>query len=261
MYTGLKWAIKLNKDRSAKHAIEVEVFDFQHTSDFTTRLSFPAIELQQIDKIITVCGKDIYPWKRNPLAGGQEKRYSFDVQELTKKKDFQNASENIKFRIEFDEANAISQYGELYVVSLHYNCMDLRAHSMEVCVHFPVSTNFTYYIRKTMIKLFRKKANLGIYRLYEGKGGQIQRWDYKDGGRDIVLGYRSPRANNGFPCVGFAFEEVKIHFTRFLITFFSGIFFIFILPIILNLVSGNTWVKTNFDRFWDFMFSLGRTGG
>lgn len=251
MYTELDWTIRLYNDRSAKHEIDIVVFGSEAINKSkSVRLSLPFKPFKQIDNVKTEHQGQDFPWEVDFTAKGESKTYSFNLSEFISS-NIEN--KDIKFRVTFDEHNAISIYNKLHVASFYYQCRGLFAHSIKVSIHLPLINRFSYFIYWLHIinnKLFKKKKERGIYKIYEGEGGQVQKWESVEGGRDVVITYRNQSNNVEFPLVNFLFQKIQSSYIWNIICFFAGIIF----AITINLISNTKKVQNIFDSFVNLFF-------
>lgn len=263
MYSEVIWKIRLNSDREARHEIEIEIFDYE-PQRIPPIIRFNFKTTSQISSFQSSVNGQNLSWKRKAsLQEGESKAYFCEIAEIAKL--YELPQNSLKASITFDEQNAFLQYGDFSIVNFQYHCGDLKASTIVVDIHLPPISYFRHLFLKPVAWFYRKKAGsgphkIGIYRIYEGSGGQTQKWDSIKGGHNPVLKFRNPRDFSGFPLISFGYEMVSPHLFSMIFGFLIACVTLFLLPIITNLISSEQWVKETYEKLRDLLLKSGSMG-
>lgn len=254
MNTEVKWAIRLARDRSAKHEVNIKILDFDTSKEtIPTDISIIFASFQQVNSIIACTNGQEYNWKRRP-GPGESKSYFCELSEIIAKYE-DDPPENLEVHLAFEETNAVLQTGNYSIVNLHYDCIPLKSYSIDVDTHLPGISRISYADRWIRIKMlwWKKHTYIGVYRIDQMEGGKVQKWDSFVGGRFPIIKYRNPKDSSGFPPVAFGYELTGRPLTSLVLTYLAGMVTLIILPILLNLISSTAWVEklfNNFSNYW-----------
>lgn len=236
METKVFWIIKLNHDRKGNHEVHIKIFDYQSSGPIPPKIIICIDSLREVSNLQLTANTRIIGGRSYKGIHEESNNYDWEVSRIAQAYGATPPNPLEAF-LTFTEKNAISRFGDVSTVSLHYNCRFPQDSSIEVHTYLP-KVAFWRYCWGCIIPSSRKKRGVGLYEVKLGEGGKVEKWDDVEVGSTPILKFINPMRKS-FPIISFSY---RIPERRML--FYLGVFVLgFIAHILYGIISHYLYEK------------------
>ncbi len=207
LHTQIVWEITLRADRKAKHNLKISIFDYENSDEPISKTISLSSTLNEISNFQSNANGKELVWAHN---------LTIEVSQIAQAYPSPPPNPIIAY-CNFNEEAVFFQYGEFYVMDSAYNCVDLKASSIEVHLRLPKVAYYWFCIDWIIIQVveilkflefFKDKQMAGVYTIKEAEG--FPKAEVLKEGRAPVLKFKKSGELDNFPRINlYFFRPVK----------------------------------------------------
>lgn len=236
LHTQILWEIILKPARTGKHKLEIKIFNYDSSDKPASKVISLPFKLDEIANFRSTANQQDLVWTDHLII---------EVSQIAQAYESPLPNSIIAY-CNFDyEEEQFLQYGDFYVLDVYYNCVDLKASSIEVnltLLEVPILWfSIDWIILKIIellhfLKFFKNRQMAGVYNIKEAEG--CQKPVVLKEGRDPILKFERSGELDNFPRINFHFFRPVKSILLILsgVLLFLGLHYIF--SLLINFISG-----------------------